>query len=63
MFAEIAVILGLPDADSSTEGWFPQRLRACKNIIDGMSATEIVALDALVETMKTCGIPANIQMQ
>lgn len=57
VFAEIASLLGLDSADTSTPGWFPHRLTAIGNIIQNMSDGEKADLDKEVSRLQKEGYP------
>lgn len=40
VFEEIAKLMGIDSADTTTEGWFQHRTKACKNILNGMTDAE-----------------------
>ena len=45
VFAEIAKLLGVPSANTNTEGWFSKRMQALKNILRMMSDEEAEELE------------------
>ncbi|KAF8182686.1 hypothetical protein BJ912DRAFT_928435 [Pholiota molesta] len=45
VFEEIATLLGVPKADTSTKGWFGKRMEAMGNILNRMSASEKQEVD------------------
>jgi hypothetical protein len=51
VFQEIANLLGVEDATTSTLGWFQMRLPAIKRVFENMTAEEKVVLDAGREKM------------
>ena len=57
VFAEIATILGLQSADTSTPGWFSKRLPAIKNVIEKMTEEEKLKLDEEVKRISKEGYP------
>ena len=57
MFREIANMLGIEEATSSTPGWFRMRLAAIKRVFNSMSASEQAELDAEREKMEREGYP------
>jgi hypothetical protein len=40
VFEEIAKLMDIDSADTTTEGWFQHRTKACKNILNGMTDAE-----------------------
>ena len=44
--AEIATMLGVETADSSTEKWFDMRMKAVGSVLKKMSEEELAELDA-----------------
>jgi hypothetical protein len=61
VFEEIALLLGVERADTSTEGWFGQRLPAIRNILEGMTDGENSQLDVSMQEMNTSGQPEDIK--
>ena len=58
---EIAHLLGAEQADTTTPGWFPKRLPAIRNIIQGMSPEELAQLDVDVERINKKGYPDEVK--
>ena len=44
VFAEIVRLLGIPSANTKTEGWFSKHMQALKNILRMMSDEEVEEL-------------------
>ena len=63
VFDQIAEDMGLESANTSTPGWFPLRLPACKKIVDRMTESELADLDKEVENMRKKGVPPDIQQK
>jgi hypothetical protein len=61
VFKEIASLLNIETADTSTPGWFQLRTKASKNIIDGMNENEKKELENEVDRMQKDGLPPEIQ--
>lgn len=61
VFDEIASILKLDSADTNTEGWFQQRTKASKNIINRMTDEEKKKLEDEVDKMRGKGLPPDVQ--
>ena len=55
VFAEIADILGMEQADTNTPNWFSHRMVAMKNIIERMSSGELAELDKEVAAIAAEG--------
>jgi hypothetical protein len=51
VFQEIANLLGVEDATTSTPGWFPMRLPAIKHVFENMTEEEKAVLHAEQEKM------------
>ena len=61
MFEEIASILNLETANTSTPGWFQLRTKASKNIVDSMSEEERKVLEEEADRMQEQGLPQDVQ--
>ena len=61
VFKEIALMLGVEEADTTMAGWFSKRLPAISNIIEQMSVVEQRELDAEVERINRQGYPKDIK--
>jgi predicted phosphoribosyltransferase len=61
VFEEIALILDLDTADTSTPGWFQLRTKASKNILDKMSVSERDEIECEAERMQKEGLPRDVQ--
>jgi hypothetical protein len=61
VFQEIAFILKLDTANTSTPGWFQLRTRASKNILDRMSVEQRNILEDEADRMKKDGLPPDVQ--
>jgi len=61
VFEEIASILGLDSADTTTPGWFQLRTKASKNIIDRMSADDRNILEDEQDRLENEGLPRDVQ--
>lgn len=57
VFEEIASLLGIQTADTTTPGWFGKRLPAIANIIDRMTRQQRQELDDEVSRMSREGYP------
>lgn len=63
VYKEIANLLGVEKADSSTDHWFEKRLPAIKNILDRMTDVESAELDEEVKRINNEGFPDDIKRQ
>ena len=63
VFEEIAKILHLPTADTSTPGWFQLRTKASKNILNNMSQEEREVIEAEAARLQKEGLPQDVQRQ
>jgi hypothetical protein len=61
VFEEIAVILNIDNANTSTPGWFQLRTKASKNILDSMSEDERIAIENEADRMHKEGLPQDVQ--
>lgn len=61
VFEEIASIMEIPKADTSTPGWFPLRTKASKNILEKMTNDERRELEDVAEKLKSEGLPIDLQ--
>lgn len=61
VFQEIALILGIEIANTSTPGWFQLRTKASKNIILAMSDEERKVLEDESDRMEKDGLPQDVQ--
>lgn len=61
VFKEIASILNLDFADTNTPGWFQERTKASKNILNAMTDNERNALENEAERMQNEGMPPDVQ--
>ena len=61
MFEEIAVILNIDNANTSTPGWFQLRTKASKNILDSMTEDETKAIEEEADRMHKEGLPQDVQ--
>lgn len=59
--AEIAKLLGVPVASTTTPGWFGKRMVAVGNVIAGMTSAQLAQLDADVAIAAEDGLPAEEQ--
>jgi hypothetical protein len=58
---EIASIMNMETVTTNTIGWFQHRTKASKNIIDRMTNTEKLKLQAEADRMAAEGLPERIQ--
>ena len=63
VFAEIAKPLGVPSANTNTEGWFSKRMQALKNILRTMSDEEAEELERKQQRIGTQGYPEHIKRE
>lgn len=56
-------ILGVTELDPSSPGYFQQRVRAAKQVLDRMTERERAQVHALVEKRKTEGNTPDVQRQ
>ena len=63
VFAEIAKLLGVPSANTNTEGWFSKRMQALKNILRTMSDEEAEELEREQKRIGTQGYPEHIKQE
>jgi hypothetical protein len=63
VFAEIARLLGVPSANTNTEGWFSKRMQAMKNILRTMSDEEAEELQREQKRIGTQGYPEHIKRE
>ena len=61
VFEEIASILNIETANTSTPGWFQLRTKASKNIVDSMSEEERKVLEEEADRMQEQGLPQDVQ--
>ncbi|KAF9559422.1 hypothetical protein CPC08DRAFT_763300 [Agrocybe pediades] len=61
VFAEIADLMGLEEADTRTEGWFDYRTKAIKNVIDGLDEHQLGKINEEVLRRRKQGNPEHIQ--
>lgn len=61
VFREIAALLGIEKADTSTPDWFGKRLPAIQNIVEKMTDEEKAKLDAKVQQINNKGYPEEIK--
>jgi len=61
VFEEIAIIMNIDTANTSTPGWFALRTKASKNILDSMTEEERNELDIEVDRMQKEGLPEDVQ--
>jgi hypothetical protein len=61
VMTEIASMLGIEEATTSTKGWFGKRLTAVKSIIDRMTEGEQRQLDAEVARINMEGYPDEVK--
>ncbi|KAF8814119.1 hypothetical protein BYT27DRAFT_7250340 [Phlegmacium glaucopus] len=61
VLAEIANMLGLEEANTTTPGWFAKRLPAIANMLERMTPEGMAALDADVERINRLGYPEDIK--
>ncbi|KAM6500775.1 hypothetical protein JOM56_003789 [Amanita muscaria] len=61
VWEEIASLLGVEEANSSTLGWFGMRIRALQNIHRKMSEAEKAKVDEEVEKMSRKGYPDEVK--
>lgn len=58
---QLAEDLGVDTADSSTPGWFKQRVPACKKVMENLTSSQAVELKAEIEKYKRQGLPREVQ--
>lgn len=61
VFEEIASLLNLESANTSTPGWFTLRTKAAKNILEAMTEEERKILDMETDRMQKEGLPEEVQ--
>jgi hypothetical protein len=61
VFEEIASILDITTANTSTPGWFQLRMKASKQIILSMSDDERKVLEDEADRMEREGLPQDVQ--
>jgi hypothetical protein len=61
VFKEIASILNMVSADTSTPGWFQLRTTATKKILDRMNDEEKKTLEDEADRIEKDGLPRDIQ--
>lgn len=63
MFDEIAKLLNVEEATTSTKGWFEKRLPAIHNVLENMSAEESAEIDVEVDRISNGGYPDEVRRQ
>jgi hypothetical protein len=58
---EIALIMEVESVDTTTQGWFPHRTTAAKNLIDKMTEAERGLLREKGDKMGSEGLPESVQ--
>lgn len=61
VFKEIARLMNIKHADSTTSGWFGHRSKALKNVRKQLSDAEIDAFRMQIEKRKNEGNPEHIK--
>lgn len=61
VFAEIAHLLGIESADTTTPGWLNKRMEALKNVMDSLSVEERAELDKEHKRIATQGYPEDVK--
>ena len=61
VFAEIARLLGIPSANTKTEGWFSKHMLVLKNILTMMSDEEAEELEREQKQIGTQGYPEHVK--
>jgi hypothetical protein len=63
VFIEIASIMDLDTANTSTPGWFQLRTKASKNILDSMTEDERKDIEDEADRLQKDGLPKEVQRQ
>jgi hypothetical protein len=61
VFNEIASILNIDTASTSTPGWFTLRTKASKNLLESMTEEERKSLEKDADRMQREGLPEDVQ--
>ncbi|KAF8811080.1 hypothetical protein BYT27DRAFT_7253210 [Phlegmacium glaucopus] len=61
VLVEVALLMNLPTATTTTPGWLGFRLPASKNIIDAMTVQDKRVLEEVAEKMRIEGLPDDLQ--
>jgi hypothetical protein len=61
VFEEIASIMGIETANTSTPGWFQLRTKASKRYLDSMGEDERKTIEDEADRMQKEGLPLDVQ--
>lgn len=61
VWAEIAVLLGVDNATTSTPGWFGKRTQATANVLESMNSKEMEAFEAKFKKAEETGFPEDVK--